>query len=721
MLSQEQLQSMCPIFKLQSVTVLWNDVVQKVNRHGQIQIRNCVVASPGIFLFEKRQMGGYRFSRVIGYSQIESIESDGQELTITGNNTKIEIIHKQIPEIIPYIVEIRGSLFDPIEGTFSKKIQKTIDESMFVFDTQYPLAQRFISNSLPFIESDLDQIIEISKVLENVTNKVVFSPDIVLTNLLAPLVQAVSVDTEVSVLEMVSLDFNDFVTPLQYILSSNHYITTLVFRGIVFCGESTNLVDFFKTRVLAPINTISFEHCELSSNKFTNFLLAFSKFKCRIATIDAKDCSFSSETIRALFIALFQSPCFPFLREFSLCGESLPDEVQSLVLLLSDKVRCRLQSSFKVLHLNSLKLNASEVIASLEECDSSLSVVTLIGSSMKQMIEKPISTFHKLKEINISNAWVTDDALLSFFKSLSGASQAPSLIVCDHLHMTENSFTKFYEEASQFTYPSITSFSWENNTVKGTSISAFFEFLEKMPNAVDVSISNTIYCDNETVQEQLINFIQKRPIERFIIRGYGKTSFGTVFVNVLRTLASLGTVKALDITGQCVNDDGLTILTEMINTSLTAVSFDAQQPTSAAPLIDALEALQNQRVEFATWPEENVRIAVSKVPIKKKGEIMRQFDNLKKRFSSKFNRVIKNCLSTKGSIIDPSLVPRVRNQLSDSGIAKTPKVDFETFDKVDDDVNLLLCECLQQEKMPESFLTCSTRQLFINNQLETLL
>ena len=701
MLSREKFSSIHPFFKIKAVDVLWADSVQKINRHDQSQVRFCVICTPGIILFQKKKIGKYKFSRAIGYSKLQTIESDGNSLILkSSDGTKIDIIHQRIPEIITFIMGVMSSLFEPIEGKFDEKLKGKLEDAFFLFETKYPLVNRFLANAITLIDTCCDKIIEASNKLMNLSaTKITFSPLIVKSQLLNPLVDAISSDQDILTLEFSSLDFHDFILPLQTILTKNQYINELIFKGIVYQGESTHLVEFFKTQVNSPINTIKFEHCEMSSNKFTNFLLAFSKFKCRITSIVVQNCIFSEETIRALMISLFHSPCFPSIREFTLSGDSLPDNTQQFILSLGDKQKCKLQRSFKFLYLDSLKFDGSEILDSFIRNDRSyFTLISITGSNMKKEMRSTVDTFRQLNEINISNSWVTKESLLSFFKCISSAKIAPSAIICNHLHMTEESFFAFYQSAKTYIYPSINTFSWENNTLKDNNLMSFFSFLSQIPNINDLSLSNTIPCSSNSVKF-IVDIINSHHLSRLVIRGCGKTSFLSKFNNILVALKNKGSVRALDISGQQIDNSCFETLDQLVNSTLISILYDGQQPTSPDSLSKVIESIiNNPQIVFSKWPEETVKYALSKVSMRAKGVMIRNFEILKRRFESKFSKNVNDCINYKDSIIEPSSLPKDVINISTNGTSKLNEIDFECLSKLEDDVIDLLKECMNIEE-----------------------
>ena len=721
-MNKEQILNLHPFFKVDCVDIFFWDTVQKINRHGTPQQRLLVIASPGVFLFEKKPINGFRFSRAIGFAEMRKICENGKTLSIEGETNILQIISQKMKEILIYTTIIQNSLFDPVELEISEEMSNAITEDDFVYDTDNQLSVRFLSFSIQNLQiSDPTVIAHVANQLET-HNSFIFTEDFLKFKYCEALVKSIAFDQMLETLVISGINFGPFAKHLLLILARNQTLKRLIFNGIIFQGESNELMPFFLNKnVVSPINEIVFDHCESSSNKFTNVVLAFSRFQCRITSIVAKDCLFSNETFRALFLVVFQSLSFPHLAEFAVIGESNPEVIQKFSLKITNKKKSKIPRSFRHLRLDSIHINSSQLIAAIAQMNSLITSLSCFGSTFKQPLQLASNSFGRLRKLDLSNSWVTPESLTSLMETISHADPSISHLVLDHLHLTEAGFNKFFQSVSALSAHSIECLSWENNPVKNVSLSLFFGFLSCMPNITDLSLSNSLWSCKEAASK-LSQYISKNSIERLILRGNGFTAFGDLLIPVLNALLNSESICSLDVSGQCLNDNCIGIIANLLCGKVTSISFDGQNPSKAEPLLECLENIISQNVTYAIWPEQNVKSAILKYPIMKRGEILRQFEQLKTSFQDKFNKADEsNPLDDESStIIKPSTVPHQHHFSSEELVSNIPKIDFEVLEKVEDDLTDLLAESMDQQESSTS-LSISIRDVCKYNNMQYFL
>ena len=722
-MNKEQILSFHPFFKVNCVEIFFYDNVQKINRHGTPQQRFFVIASPGVFLFEKKPINGYKFSRAIGFADMTKISENGKVLTIEGKSNSLQIISQKMKEIINYIIAIQNSLFDPIELDISDKLKNAASEDDFIYETNNQLAVRFLSFAINYLQiSDATVISHVADHLST-QNSFIFTEDFLKFKFCDALVKSIAFDPTIETLVISGINFGVFANHLLLILARNQTLKRLIFNGIVFQGESNELMPFFLNKnVVSPISEIVFDHCESSSNKFTNVVLAFARFQCRITSIVAKNCLFSNETIRSLFSVVFQSHSFPHIEEFSVIGESNPEIIQKLSLKITDKEKSKIPQSFRKIRLDSIHINSSQLIPAFSQMNSNITSLSFFGSTFKEPLQLISNRFGRIRKLDLSHSWVTQESLTSLMTSIAQAKPSISHLILDNLHLTEAGFLKFYQSVSSITANSIQSFSWENNPIKNVSLSAFFNFLSCMPNITDLSISNSLWSCKEAASK-LSQYISKNNIERLILRGNGFTAFGDLLLPVLNSLQNSETICSLDVNGQCLTDTCLNVLSSLLKDKITSISFDGQNPKQINPLLECLQNINEQNVTYAIWPEQNVKSVILKQPMAKRGEIIRQFDILKSAFQQKFHKNDEsNPLDDDiSSFIKPSTVPHHHHHFANEQINETvPKINFQLLEKVEDDLSDLLFESLNHQNYSTS-LAISVRDLCTSNKFYFLL
>lgn len=691
MLPNEQVESLHPFFKVAAVEIFWNGFVQKLEKSNSYVQRLLVIASPGIFFFEKSLLGGFKVNQIVSFSEMKGIQSIDDKIIINLRYYKVEMMTSSYEQIIGFIMAIQNSLFDPFELEIPNDLRERIFEDMIIYNTQSPLCIKFLSLATQMLDTtDAEVLANFASTLIEVDDSYDFNNSIINDPTLEFLLDAICLDTDVKIISFSSVSFSQLVEPLKIILCLNRHITTINFNGIIFKGDSSELVSFFKICAVSPITRITFNHCELTSNKFTNFLLAFSKFKCKIHSIKCKDCTFSVETLTALFTCLFQSPSFPQLREFKISGEALPSCAQDLALELLDESKFYFPADFNTMQLISSKFNGSQLIEQFATMKNPITSLDVSKSMLKIDLSDSISSFSSLTKLDISSSWTTPESLISLFSAISRSNPSISAIIADHLHMSESNWANFYSKYGGIYCPSIRLLSWENNYIRDDEIiDQFFNFLKCMKNIIDLSLSNTINASQSAV-DNLSKWISSTHIQRFVMRGYDKTAFNNDFVPVLQALAERGSVYALDVTGQGFGDEGIEIIAEMVKGSLTSLAFDEQNPATAGLLFDVLSMIADKKMDFALWPEENLKRAIQKTPIQKRPEIQKTASDLKQAFIDRWSREIHHCLSIKNNFFGKSKVPRIR--CYPIGPILTQKVSYETLSQTPESIQQCLTE-----------------------------
>lgn len=717
MLPKEQIETIHPLFKLPQVQLFWNGMVTRYDKGNSCGQRLLIIASPGVFLFEKTLLSGYKMTQTVAYSEMTSLKCVDDRITLATDKKSIEFSTTAQVTICSYIIGIQNSLFIPMNIDISSDMRTMIDDVFFVFETKSPICDRFISLSIPSLDTiDVSAIANDADYLSGVSNSIQFSAESVASPCIKLIIEALSYDPLITAIVFSSINFHEFVEYLQMVISTNKHINSIKFQRIVFKGESSELVNFFKTKVSAPISNIEFYQCELSSNKFTNLLLAFSTFKCRITSISARDCSFSDETLRALFICLFQSPCFNQLQEFILVGDLLPGAAQELALELLNPNISTFSPSFYHIRLSSSYLDATSIITEFTSHPSQITILDLSRSCIKTEFPTSITSFSKLTELNISNTWTTPDALFSLFKVISRANPSIYTVIADHIHMNEAKFVQFYSNFEEISCPSVRRLSWENNLMRNPeSVEKFFFFISKLPNILDLSISNSLMASDQTT-DLITNYIKSAHLQRFILRGYDKTAFGNKFVQILQALSEHETLISLDCTGQGFDDEGIQLLAKMIENGLKSLAWDEQCPQDPQLTFDVLMKTLCQEIEFTLWPEENLKYLWTNMPIHKRNDFNSAAQEIKGYFVEKYSSICHDCLSNKNSYLEKSRLPRCNTEMR--LIKPIPKIDFQALARIPDKIDESFKEI--SGSIQEDFLTIETKRLvstFLFNQL----
>ncbi|EAY13890.1 hypothetical protein TVAG_028430 [Trichomonas vaginalis G3] len=652
----------------------------------------------------------------MSFASMRSLELVDDKIVFRSNDSVIEIISQAYVDIIKYTVGVQNSLFAPISVSLPEDVRFMINDDFFVFETSSPICDRYLSLSMTVTtESEREKVANFCLII--LYTKDTFDFTYLITSCPTPyaLAEAIILDQQIRTISFSSVTFSQFAEYLKVICSQNRYISKIDFNCIIFECEQNELINLFKISIASPITKLYFNDCELFSDKFTKLLTNFANFQCQIEQISAINCSFSMNALESLMHFVFRTQNFRKLREFILTGECLPANVQDLMIELATSSDTIFPEDFATLQINSTKFNASQIIEAFAVCKTPVLVLDVSRSNLKSEFSEQIFAFSRIRELNISNVWATAEALISLFTAISTSSRNISVLIADHIHMTDANFGQFYSVAKNLNYPSIRVFSWENNNIKNEEfLWDFFRMLKNMRNVIDLSVSNTLNVSFQS-SKLMADYLEVAHLQRFIMRGYDKSSFKEMFIPILKALSMHDSIKALDVTGQGFGDKGLIIINEMLKMNLTSLAFDEQYPLNCDHLFTTLDLILEDKMEFALWPYENLKRLWAKVSSQQFQELLPVVSSIRKRYLDRYRSIIKNCENARNSFFECSQIPR--DPLLNN-YKPTQKVDIDILNQVT--VNMMQSIIDVKGEFNEDFLTIDIKRMIKKYMLNLL-
>lgn len=710
-----------PVLKSSAARILWFGEVKKADRHLSTQSRNLAITNGGIFLFIKRSFpAGFKLSHFLPLFEITKLIINPDFLRIETPDDKLTIAHPNLIEIAITIYTELACLFKEPQIQASTQTLQDITTSTHDINSPSYIADRFLALSAPTLSIQLvDMLNEFYQTLSESSSSVTITPEMIASPLIIHLVNSIGLDKTLTTLNIKNISIGSFYPYLYKIISRNQKITSIVFERCSFGGfqKSNKMQNVFSEQVFAPVTGLTFSGCDMTAADMRFFYSDISSYKGSIKTILIQNCKFDENSLSLFFNCLFNSRCFHQLHNFWFIKCDLPQLLQVYIIQLMGCDWILSKKSFRTLAVQRVNMELDFILPKVNLFETGLKTLDFRGCNFeKPIVPLGIPTFQQISTLDLSYCSFTKDSLESLFKTIEMASSRPTTLILDRLRISPAALHEFYLCISGFNIPNLEGFSWTSNPVDVADFGFFAHFLMQQKSLRDISISNIIQEDSDVYINLINQIVKELPLERFVIRGHGPSSFSDHFNQVLESIAMKRTIRGLDISGHAIKDEGLEILKKIISSSIAEVSFDETFPAKKESLISTIELLLNSKVEFAEWPEEDIKHILLGVPIAQRAELNHQIQDLKKKFASRFeiknrheindeNRRRRSCssISQMRKLKGIGLSDFGDRTSSTTSLMTNPNVNFSQLIDIiaykEDDVNKLLSECTGVESL----------------------
>lgn len=419
---KEQLASVHPVFRLPSTRVFFYDNVMKKNTRNQLQARILVVASPGIFLLERKTFPKtLDVSRIIPFSELVLITAHNDEsFEFFRAKVTMRLQHPKNAEIVAIVLAIRDALFGDKPRypklVLDTEIEKKIESFNYIFETENLIAERFISLSLDIPKNELnyDQLSDYYERFRNSKSSFSITSEIIASKYSTPITRAIAYDNEIQTLQLNGLNLSGSLPYLGPIINNNSSIKSIICSSIAFSGTEQEYTKLWNQKSPCQINLFSFMNCQLVSPQFITFLKSFHQYPSNVNSFIFLDSKISKEAFETILNIISTAPCFSQLSElyFSKIREKEP---------LATVITAFLNSPFVIAHKQLTNLSFIDcgldiplILSNLTTSNQSINFLNLSGNILLTQISKP--NYFQIEELDFSFCQFTSNSLISLLQ-----------------------------------------------------------------------------------------------------------------------------------------------------------------------------------------------------------------------------------------------------------------------------------------------------------------
>ena len=658
----EKLQSVHPVLSFPEVTLLFNEEVTKVTKHKNV----LVILTCGMFVVRKRSFpSGYQLKQIIPWNQLKRVAIEQNVLEIQGAGKKIKLIlDDNAPMIMAICYTMRVLLFGEKDFDVSREVKDAVDKGIFIPEDSCELVDRYLSLCLRkhWPLGLVEQVKSHLKMLKECRHRFVLTPDLAVSPLIRQVLECVASSNAIKVLQLEQVNVELYSAMLlDDLLNVNTSISEIVFSSANLASADDHLTIFSKD-LKTPIVSAKFVSCDMGSPGINRWLTDLGGYQQRkFESLEFQQCQVDTALVLKRIV---QSQSLHGLSRLVI-GDSKVDQEMFEHMYVSDwSLR---NKPLKKVKLNNNGINVGAFLPLLFQFDGGLEKLTCTQNDFSKPFSSQIKSFFSLQKLDLSSSSVTAESLDSLFEALTKPGPKPTSVILNNLSMKFDDATMFYRTMDKYVMQGVEVFSWVGNKVPKDCIPTFFSFLQKQPDLRDLTISHVLHANTPNIIPLLCSTLKAMKLQRLVMRGKIGTTFGPDFNEVLKVFRECENLFAVDIIGHKIGDQGLRILSELLEMDrFVAVAFDGTCATSLDLVCSIVELITKTRdVSYAAWPEIDIKCLLSKVPSAQKVTLFRRVEDLKKAFFAKFGHdgrlpVARNMTSAtrglRGSSV--SLIPK---------------------------------------------------------------
>lgn len=722
--NQSILKTTHPLFKVAATRIFWFGTVHKKNTHGVYQQRILAIATPGIFLLERRTFPrGLVISRIIPFAELLLIRIDNESMQFFCPKITMVLQHPDQLEVVSIVLKIRQALFGdrprPPKLDIPKDKLEKIHSSTFQFESSAILADRFLSFcvSVPPNMLSIDQINDLYDQLSTTTVSISFTPEIITSPLVTPMAQAVSYDSKIKTLKIVNSNVSLFLPQLSLIFQNNSSIDHIIFASATFVGSTKRFANSIDGKSSFKATKISFSESQLNSHDFCYFFESFSNYPGKIQELSFYHSNMTKDSLDSVFQTIMIAPCFKSLSELSFSNINSSDAIQINAMQLFSCSFLVEQDQLNSINMSNCGLSLENVFPLLLMFDTCVTSVNFSGNKFYSSDQIPMTDFKRLEEISLAECSFSPSSLTALFKALAKATNSPARLILNGLKLDENGWNTFYSSLDEIVLPHLTTLSWCQNPMTVDQFQKFSKFMMKQPKLVNLGLSESLKGPNvEKSLACLADLVKSRPIESLeFIGGINESVCGEKLIPVLEAFLAQSTIKKLDIRRQYFADKGLEIISQLAMRCLDSLMYDEANPSSADVFLQCANKVLSSSISYCEWPHKDAQTILNRIPIAQKQALLTQMQQLEKQFAQKYSlpdEAVDSALSIPKSLRNNSILTLKRRSNSFIGLNQTEYLRFK-----EPKIEAIVCECLNI-KGPE-YLQDPLVKLYMEMENET--
>ena len=649
LIDKDTLGVLIPAFRIPRVQVLWDGDVNFVNSKGQFHERVCLISTIGIYIIKKKSFP--HPAKVVDYiviSDLNTIIANENKATFKTYQNEITIQHENISPFVGITHCIRKAQFPlnilPLKTKFP-------NEEMFglINDTSpYQPASLFIDRvitcavhlrleiSLPLLKMIISELKVIHSSFK-ITKKLINSP------LFHAVTLALPYDLDLHRIIIDSCPLASVLPFFDELFTRGKLIKELDFINCDFTDSLQSLQNLLSTTSIIKPSKWIFSNIVINDS-FTSFFDSLNLLNCNVYSLTFDSCTFTYETMSAVFQSILFNSCFHNLESFSFDGVNnsydLPLQISSLqcsnwVLLT------------KCLHFISLSKNnfdATTLIPQLLTIDIGLRKLRMAECNFTSTLSfsKPPPVNHLLY-LDLTGSRFTSKSILSIFNLIHSKTLVINGINLSRIGLNSDEKTEFLSKLYGIELDLLTTFVFDNNELNNDQTLLLSNFIINQRNLKNLSLNNCIDCTNIGPEiNVLLDAIDTINLESLCIRAdkSQKYCFGKVLVENIIKIISKPTLLYFDLRNQIILDEGLYKITQYLlhnsSYSLRQLFVDGTYATLNS-LLEYCEATINSQLIYAAYPSNDLLMAIAN-SAEDSNKLQRLESELFNRFFSKFSK-----------------------------------------------------------------------------------
>ena len=642
-IDRDFLASLNPIFRLDSVKIIYSGSVMKVGQRNSLHPRTFVVASPGIFMIRRKLFSfGSRVVRSISFCDLVSLYVSGDCASFSSKEVQIRVKAKDIQKVAFLVYFIRQTQIPT--DVLSLNVNLPDDAGSLIQSPYQPeslFMERLLSCAFHYnvmltntmlLQVDMPQ----GKTF-TINQQVMDSP------LFPSVLLSLTYEQDVTHIKFHDLSLVSLLVQCSLLFRYNRFVRTFTFTRVDFTDAERPLLQMFnKPHGLRPVEWI-FVDCDVSKPSFVSFFEAMCSVGKRITTVAFKSCAISEDVFRSIFQAIFFNECFHSLECFVLDDMPLLNVMDNVMEMLC----CSWAMQSKCLREIALANCGVDGTDFLKQCfkfDIGLKCIDLSGSELNKPLD-PVKDI-AVHELSLMKLAGCKNVSLSFFRSLLDLISTHSLSITElDLSMlnleNESDMTTVLELLSETTIPGLEVLAFDDNRMDASQTALFVKFLGRHPDLVSLSVSSSIdVSGSPTGLSAFFSTLSGfNDLMRLRLRSDGsmKHTFGKMLIPFLKG-EMVKKLRFLDITNQSIGAEGIDVLCHLVeHSSLEVLYFDGSITNSLKLLTEICEKLLETNLKFASFPAQDFEKSLKILKLdQQEDEIVETRDKLSRAFAAKF-------------------------------------------------------------------------------------
>ncbi|OHT07688.1 hypothetical protein TRFO_24026 [Tritrichomonas foetus] len=779
MMDREFLTSLCPIFSLKEVKILWEGTVYKVGQTNILQPRTLVIASPGIFLIRKRSFAFQsKIVNAISFFDLASLYVTEQFASFSTKQYQIRIKLQSIRDVASLVFFIRQYQFPtdilPMNFTFAD------DE----FANNFSLSQLPYQPTSLFIDRTLACMMHFNIVATDTQLSSLSKPKFRIFTihnemLMSPLFQAwilsLSFEQDVEVLKFENIQLSLLLEQCSFLFCYNRFIKTVEFRNVDF--ENSHLIIsklFSETHNFKPIKWV-FEDCDLTKPCFNKFIDGISGIGTDISELHFTRCKFNEDTYSTMLQSIFFNECFHSLNGLALdyieivdsegnqisnpsahsfssnttkenssnisshsspndSSQSKSDENNKLgenesidntpnvfLMSVSEILCCSWAMQKKCLHYLSLKgcksmaIDMSPLLSQILNFDFGINEIDFNENSFLQPLSITENILvHNISFLGLRRCKFSRNFLFSLIQLLKQKKLIIHGLDISNMIVDNDVFRDILNETKNISFPELETLFFNHNQMNANQTLAFTTFLQNQQNLKNLSINNSFDIhDSPKGLLAFTDFVVNQNLTMLSIHGNQTMnySYGILLFNMLQ---KMNDIQILDVTNQCIGQEGLEYIIPYINDELIMeLHFDGSNVKSFDFLCKFCSTIISSKMKFSSFPEKDFKNCLNLISnVEELNTLLKTVNDLRNAFASKFGTAEQTYV-LKSKVIMHTKLQRLTKELQERKLMReknnsTTKIESESklfeVNIFDETIEPLYKECIGNDQPVKSIV-----------------